>query len=63
MVDIEDVDAIVEATSRVAGAAVEELALVRERGRTTAEQNSYVSLTPRWRDLLDGFVALSEAPA
>ena len=27
-------------------------------GRETAEANSYVALRPRWRSLLDGFVAV-----
>ena len=31
---------------------------VLDAGRRVAEENSYVALRPRWRDLLEGFVAL-----
>ena len=33
---------------------------MRRAGRATAEENSYPALRPRWRALLDGFVALGE---
>jgi glycosyltransferase involved in cell wall biosynthesis len=58
LVEVEDVDAVVEAAAHVAEAGDEELARVRTAGRATAEQNSYVALRPRWRDLLAGFVEL-----
>jgi len=61
MVEPEDVDGLVEWTLRVAGAATGELEPVLEAGRATAEDNSYDALRPRWRALLDGFVALPDA--
>jgi glycosyltransferase involved in cell wall biosynthesis len=61
LVDVEDVDGIVEWAAHVAEAPVEHLARVRSLGRETAEQNSYVALRGRWRNLLDGFVELTES--
>jgi len=61
MVEPEDVDGLVEWTLHVAGAAAGELEPVLGAGRATAEDNSYDALRPRWRALLDGFVALPDA--
>ena len=61
MVEPEDVDGLVEWTMYVAGAAAGELEPVLAAGRATAEDNSYDALRPRWRALLDGFVALPDA--
>jgi glycosyltransferase involved in cell wall biosynthesis len=58
LVEVGDVDAVVEAAAHVAGATDAELDRVRAVGRATAEENSYVALRPRWRDLLTGFVEL-----
>ena len=63
LADVEDLDGLVEWTAHVAGAGAGELESVRREGRATAERNSYRGLTPRWRDLLDGFVELAESPA
>ena len=61
MVEPEDVDGLVEWTLHVAGAAAAALEPVLAAGRATAEDNSYDALRPRWRALLDGFVALPDA--
>jgi len=58
MVDVEDVDALARSIEDVAGASEGELARMRAAGRETAGENSYPALRPRWRALLDGFVAL-----
>jgi glycosyltransferase involved in cell wall biosynthesis len=58
MVDVDDVDALVAAVEQVAGSSSDELARLRKEGRRTAEESSYPALRPRWRALLDGFVAL-----
>ena len=58
LVDVEDVDALVARAAHVAGAPVGGLERMREAGRKTAEETSYVALRPRWRELLTGFVAL-----
>ncbi len=58
IVDSEDVDGLVLWTVHVAESRSDELERVLEAGRLTAEQNSYESLRPRWRALLDGFVAM-----
>jgi glycosyltransferase involved in cell wall biosynthesis len=63
MVDVEDVDGLVEWTTRVAGAPEAELEAVLRAGRATAEASSYDALRPRWRELLLGFVALGETEA
>jgi glycosyltransferase involved in cell wall biosynthesis len=60
MVDVEDVEALTGAIAHVAEAPSEELTRMRDAGRSTAEPNSYSSLRPRWRALLEGFVALDE---
>jgi glycosyltransferase involved in cell wall biosynthesis len=62
LTDVEDVDGLVAWTAHVAAAGAEELESVRRDGRATAEGNSYRALTPRWRDLLDGFVELPDSP-
>jgi glycosyltransferase involved in cell wall biosynthesis len=63
LVDVEDVEAIVEWSARVAGASSEELERIREEGLATARANSYEALRPRWHALLDGFVAIPEPDA
>jgi glycosyltransferase involved in cell wall biosynthesis len=62
MVDPEDVDGLVEWSAHVAGAAAGDLEGVREAGLVTARENSYESLRPRWRGLLEGFVAIPGSP-
>ena len=61
MVEPEDVDGLVGWTLHVAEASGNDLETVLDAGRTLAEQCSYDALRPRWRALLDGFVALPEA--
>jgi glycosyltransferase involved in cell wall biosynthesis len=61
MVEPEDVDGLVAATVHVAAAGGGELDAILDAGRAVAEDNSYASLRPRWRALLDGFVALPDA--
>ena len=61
LVESEDVEGLVAWTLHVAGAAAGELEPVLAAGRATAEDNSYDALRPRWRVLLDGFVALPGA--
>jgi glycosyltransferase involved in cell wall biosynthesis len=56
IVDNEDVDGLVLWTVHVAES--DELDRVLAAGRETAEANSYQSLRPRWRALLDAFVAM-----
>jgi glycosyltransferase involved in cell wall biosynthesis len=58
MVEPEDVEALVAWTLHVAGASGEDLEPVLDAGRLLAEDCSYDALRPRWRALLDGFVAL-----
>jgi glycosyltransferase involved in cell wall biosynthesis len=58
MVEPEDVDGLVDAIGRIAGAADGELDPVLDAGRRVAAENDYVALRPRWRNMLDGFVAL-----
>jgi glycosyltransferase involved in cell wall biosynthesis len=58
MVEVDDVDALSGSVAHVAEAPAEELARMRKAGREKAEANSYPALRPRWRALLDGFVAL-----
>ena len=60
MVEPEDVDGLVAWILHVAGAPRSDLERVLDAGRATAEDNSYAALRPRWRALLDGFVALPE---
>ena len=61
MVEPEDVDGLVRWTLHVAEASAAELGPVLDAGRLLAEATSYDALRPRWRALLDGFVALPEA--
>ena len=58
MVEPEDVDGLVGWTHHVAGASEGELAAVLDAGTAVAREHSYEALRPRWRALLDGFVAL-----
>ncbi len=60
MVEPEDVEGLVEWTAHVAGAADGELDPVLDAALAVARGNSYSALQPRWRALLDGFVALPE---
>ena len=60
LVDVEDVEALTGSIAEVASAPHEQLARVRASGRETAVANSYPALRPRWRALLDGFVALGD---
>jgi glycosyltransferase involved in cell wall biosynthesis len=59
LADVEDVEALTEATVRVAVASEPDLDAIRREGRRTAEENSYPALGPRWLDLFRGFVELS----
>ena len=59
IVEVEDVDGLVLWVVHVADAMPTELEPVLRAGRETAEANSYDALRPRWRALLDGFVALT----
>jgi glycosyltransferase involved in cell wall biosynthesis len=59
LAEVEDVEALVDATSRVARLADPELESVRAEGRATAEANSYRALEPRWLELLRGFVEIA----
>jgi glycosyltransferase involved in cell wall biosynthesis len=61
LADVDDVEALVEATAGVAALAMDELTPVLREGRATAETNSYESLRPRWRELLRGFVTMPES--
>jgi UDP-glucose:tetrahydrobiopterin glucosyltransferase len=58
MVEPEDVEGLVDAIGRIAAAGDRQLDPVLDAGRRVAEENAYVALRPRWRDLLEGFVAL-----
>ena len=60
MVEAEDVDGLVEWVLHVSEAGSAELEPVLDAGRAVAEACSYAALRPRWRALLDGFVALPE---
>jgi len=60
MVDVEDVESLSGSIVHIAEASSDELERMREAGRRTAEANSYPVLRPRWRALLDGFVAMRE---
>jgi len=63
LVEVEDVDALVERVAWVASAPSDALTRMRAAGRRTAEESSYTALRPRWRELLNGFVSMSEEPA
>jgi glycosyltransferase involved in cell wall biosynthesis len=58
MVEVEDVDGLVEWSAHVAGAPAVELEAILGEGLPTALATSYEALRPRWRRLLEGFVAL-----
>jgi glycosyltransferase involved in cell wall biosynthesis len=59
MVEVEDADGLADFTVYVSQASAAELDRIRAAGLETARENSYESLRPRWRALLDGFVAFS----
>jgi glycosyltransferase involved in cell wall biosynthesis len=59
MVEVEDADGLADFTVFVSQASAAELERIRAAGLETARENSYESLRPRWRALLDGFVAFS----
>ncbi len=58
LVDVGDVDGIVEWSAHVVAASEEALAQMRDAGLETARESSYQALRPRWRALLEGFVAM-----
>ena len=60
MVEPEDVDGLAAWALHVASASRSELEPVLDAGRAVAQDNSYEALRSRWRELLDGFVALPE---
>ena len=60
MVEPEDVEGLETWTMHVADADGPELERVLDAGRAVAQECSYEALRPRWRALLDGFVALPE---
>ena len=60
MVEPEDVEGLVTWLIHVADATPSELEQVLDAGRALAEECSYDALRPRWRALLDGFVAMPE---
>jgi glycosyltransferase involved in cell wall biosynthesis len=60
MVEPEDVEGLAAWTLHVASAGRSELDAVLDAGRAVARDTSYDALRPRWRKLLDGFVALPE---
>jgi glycosyltransferase involved in cell wall biosynthesis len=60
LAEIDDADALVEATARVASMPEQGLRRVLSEGRATAEATSYDALRPRWRELLRSFVAIPE---
>ena len=58
--DVEDVDGLAEASARVAHASAAELEPVLAAARETAEDCSWEALSPRWRELFTGFVAMED---
>ena len=60
LVEVEDVEGLVGWTAHLASAPADELDRVLRVGRATAEASSYDALRPRWRELLQGFVAMPE---
>jgi len=58
MVEPGDVEGLVAWTLHVAEAGATALDGLLDAGRSLAEARSYEALRPRWRTLLDGFVAL-----
>lgn len=61
LVEPEDVDGLVAWTLHVSDTGGEELERVLDAGRALAEDCSYDALRPRWRALLEGFVAVPDA--
>jgi glycosyltransferase involved in cell wall biosynthesis len=61
LVEVEDVEALAASIVQVAGASEDDLGRMRAAGHATAAANSYLALRPRWRALLDGFVALADS--
>jgi glycosyltransferase involved in cell wall biosynthesis len=60
MVEVEDTEGLADFTVYLSQASAAELDRIRAAGLETARENSYESLRPRWRALLDGFVAMGE---
>jgi glycosyltransferase involved in cell wall biosynthesis len=60
MVEPEDVDGLVHWVLHVASASGSDLEPILAAGRAVAERCSYDALRPRWRGLLEGFVAIPE---
>ena len=58
---VDDIEGLADATAHVAHAPANELARVVAAARSTAEENSWAALAPRWADLFRGFVALGQA--
>jgi glycosyltransferase involved in cell wall biosynthesis len=58
LADVGDVDALVELAAGVAAMPPAALEPILAAGRVTAEESSYDGLRPRWRRLLEGFVAM-----
>jgi glycosyltransferase involved in cell wall biosynthesis len=58
MVDVDDVEGLVEWSAHVANSSRAELDEIVRAGLATAAESSYDALKPRWRRLLDGFVAM-----
>lgn len=58
IVDVDDVEGLVEWSAHVAGSARAKVDEVLRGGLATAAENSYDALLPKWRGLLDGFVAM-----
>lgn len=63
MVEVEDVDGIVAWGTHVAECPRAELERVLEAGHRTAVENSYESLRPRWRALLEQLVSVPDTGA
>ena len=61
MVEPEDVDGLVHWIEHAASVSASDLEPILAAGRALAERCSYDALRPRWRGLLEGFVALPEA--
>jgi len=56
MVDVDDAEGLADWLERIHAGI--DLGPLRDAARATAEANSYDALTPRWRELLQGFVRL-----
>lgn len=61
LVDVGDAEGLARWAGHVASAPEPELAGILAAARTTAEECSYEALTPRWRELFTGFVAVDGA--